>query len=256
MTNRIRQLIFGFMEPKALRRSPGGDFLELPEGRVALRFRRNRRARRYILRLDADGAVLVTVPGGGTLRDARSFAQSRLGWIVEQRERFDQRDRARRAEAARRLVWFRGKREQVAPGWEDSRPVWRIGEMLLPRTNGGITPDNFRDMVEADLRAIATEELRARTHELAEEHGISIRRVTVRSQRSRWGSCSATGTISLNWRLIQTPAFVRDYIIFHELVHRLEMNHSHRFWREVERVCPGWKRAEAWLKKHGTELIE
>jgi len=253
---KLRQLNFGFMEPKPLRRSPGLECVELPGARVPLRFRRNRRARRYILRLDRDGAVLVTVPGGGNLRDARSFAHSRRDWILEQREHYDQRDRARRQEAARRLVWFRGRRERVAAGWENSEPVWRMGDWMIPRTYAGVTPENFREMVEADLRAVAAEELRERTRELAEKNGISIKRVTVRSQHSRWGSCSATGTISLNWRLIQTPAHVRDYIILHELVHRREMNHSRRFWREVERVCPTWKRAEAWLKKHGNELID
>ncbi|MEM1058906.1 MAG: SprT family zinc-dependent metalloprotease [Verrucomicrobiota bacterium] len=254
--NKLRQLIFGFMEPKPLRRSPGLECLELPVGRVPLRFRRNRRARRYILRLDRDGAVLVTVPGGGNRRDARSFAHSRRDWILEQRQHFAQRDKARRREAVQRLVWFRGKRERVAADWEKSEPVWRIGEWLIPRTYAGITLDNFRALVETDLRAVAADELRARTHALAETHGVSVRRVTVRSQRSRWGSCSATGTISLNWRLIQTPAHVRDYIILHELVHRREMNHSARFWREVARVCPQWKRAESWLKKHGHELID
>jgi len=74
--------------------------------------------------------------------------------------------------------------------------------------------------------------------------------VSVRNQRSRWGSCSRHGTISLNWRLVQTPTFVRDYIILHELAHLKEMNHSKRFWREVARLCPDFGRAERWLKEH------
>jgi hypothetical protein len=72
----------------------------------------------------------------------------------------------------------------------------------------------------------------------------------VRSQKSRWGSCSRRGTISLNWRLIQTPAFVSDYICLHELMHLRQMNHSPRFWREMERVCPDYRMAERWLKEH------
>jgi predicted metal-dependent hydrolase len=89
-----------------------------------------------------------------------------------------------------------------------------------------------------------------RTWELASLHKVMISRVTVRSQRSRWGSCSIKKTISLNWRLIQTPGFVADYIILHELMHLREMNHSRRFWRHVEQVCPDYARAEAWLKAH------
>jgi hypothetical protein len=76
----------------------------------------------------------------------------------------------------------------------------------------------------------------------------------VRNQRSRWGSCSRRRTISLNWRLIQTPAFVRDYIILHELMHLREMNHSARFWRQVEIVCPDYRNAEHWLKQHSRML--
>jgi predicted metal-dependent hydrolase len=86
--------------------------------------------------------------------------------------------------------------------------------------------------------------------ELAEIHGLRITRVSVRNQRSRWGSCSRRGTISLNWRLIQTPPWVRDYIILHELAHTLQMNHSPRFWREVKRLCPEYHVAEAWLGQH------
>ena len=74
--------------------------------------------------------------------------------------------------------------------------------------------------------------------------------MTVRNQRSRWGSCSRRGTISLNWRLVQTPDLVRDYIIHHELMHLREMNHSARFWARVEEVCPGWREAERWLKRN------
>ncbi len=95
-------------------------------------------------------------------------------------------------------------------------------------------------------------ELVPRTLELAQQHQLRVTRVTVRNQRSRWGSCSARGTISLNWRLIQTPLFVRDYIILHELMHLREMNHSARYWRCVEEVCPDYRTAEAWLKaNHG-----
>ena len=83
---------------------------------------------------------------------------------------------------------------------------------------------------------------------------IRVQRVTVRNQRSRWGSCSRRGTISLNWRLVQTPEFVRDYIVLHELAHLREMNHSPRFWREVARLCPNFAEAEKWLKANAALL--
>jgi predicted metal-dependent hydrolase len=89
---------------------------------------------------------------------------------------------------------------------------------------------------------------------LAAQHQLTVQRVAVRNQRSRWGSCSRRGTLSLNWRLIQTPPFVLDYIILHELMHLRQMNHSPRYWGEVKRVCPQYQTAERWLKEHSTLL--
>ena len=105
------------------------------------------------------------------------------------------------------------------------------------------------------LRRLAAKELPARVIELAAPHNFPVRRVTVRNQRSRWGSCSRRGTISLNWRLVQTPLSVRDYLILHELAHLREMNHSRRFWNEVTRLCPNFREAERWLKQHSGLLV-
>jgi len=90
--------------------------------------------------------------------------------------------------------------------------------------------------------------------ELAVCQQLDVRRVSVRNQRTRWGSCSRRGTISLNWRLLQAPPSVRDYIILHELMHLREMNHSPRFWRQVESVCPDFLQAERWLKQNSRLL--
>lgn len=123
---------------------------------------------------------------------------------------------------------------------------WRASLSIAPSV-----PVDLRPAIEKHLRQLASRELPLRVAELAREHGFQVHRVTVRNQRSRWGSCSKRGTVSLNWRLIQTPLFVRDYIILHELAHLKEMNHSRRFWREVARLCPDFARAERWLKEHG-----
>ncbi|HEY5550380.1 MAG TPA: SprT family zinc-dependent metalloprotease, partial [Opitutaceae bacterium] len=115
-------------------------------------------------------------------------------------------------------------------------------------------PDDLRPAIEAYFKRIAKVELAARAWELAATHGIRIRCVSIRSQRTRWGSCSAKGTISLNWRLVQAPPEVADYVVLHELAHTLHMNHSTRFWRAVAELCPGWRDAERWLKANGPAL--
>jgi hypothetical protein len=102
--------------------------------------------------------------------------------------------------------------------------------------------------VERELRKRAAHELPARLRELAAQHGFTVKAVTVRAQRTRWGSCSPTGRISLNWRLVQLPPSVSDYVLLHELAHLTYLNHSARFWKEVDRICPWYREARAWLR--------
>ncbi len=86
--------------------------------------------------------------------------------------------------------------------------------------------------------------------------GVSYGRVTIRNQKSRWGSCSAKGNLNFNCLLAKVPEDVRDYVIVHELCHRIEMNHSKRFWKLVENVLPDYQKPRKWLKENGNALIE
>ena len=108
---------------------------------------------------------------------------------------------------------------------------------------------------EPALRTRALRELPPALRLLAVEHGIPVTRISVRNQRSRWGACSSAGAITLNWRLILVPDFVRDYVMLHELMHRRELNHSDRFWRHVRAVCPRHKDARQWLLTEGQRLF-
>ncbi len=103
-------------------------------------------------------------------------------------------------------------------------------------------------------RARAARELPAQLLQLADAHGIRVQRVSVRNQRTRWGSCSRAGSITLNWRLVLVPDFVREYVMLHELMHRRELNHSRRFWRLVAACCPRADEARAWLRTEGKAL--
>lgn len=91
--------------------------------------------------------------------------------------------------------------------------------------------------------------------ELAAEQGLTVTRVSVRNQRSRWGSCSRSGHICLNWRLIEMPDSIRDYVMLHELMHLKRMDHSPGFWKLVKQVCPSFEDARAWLRVHSTTSI-
>ena len=116
-------------------------------------------------------------------------------------------------------------------------------------------PLDLRPAAEAALRQIAIRELIPRLYELAAQHGLTISRAMIRNQSSRWGSCSRAGAIALNFRLVQMPPFVCEYVLLHELMHLRQQNHSARYWRLVEQVCPGYREAERWLRVEGRSLF-
>ena len=113
-------------------------------------------------------------------------------------------------------------------------------------------PSSASPEIERELRGRAKRELPARLLEIAAEHGLSVTRVSVRNQRWRWGSCSRKGHICLNWRLVQMPDSVRDYVMIHELMHIKRMDHSPKFWKLVAGACPDFEVARAWLRAHST----
>jgi len=212
--------------------------------RIPLLLIRNPRARRYLLRLRADGAARVTIPRGGSVSAARAFVQRCTPWLEQQLRQLESQPNQPEVWRVGSEVLVRGAMLRI----ESDETGWIC--LGIERIKNTCPDADLRPAVEHHLRKLATRELPVRLLELAAQHGLSVRRVSVRNQRTRWGSCSRRGTISLNWRLIQTPEFVRDYILLHELAHLIEMNHSDRFWRQVARLCQDYRSAEAWLKRN------
>ena len=218
----------------------------LGNGQIPVALIHNERARRYVLRLRPDGSARVTIPRGGSIAEARRFAERNAAWL----ERAQQRARSARPKewTIGTEIHFGGELVTIKPG-ENGHVLFGTETIKVKE------PDSdLRRAIERHLWKMAANEFPPRVIEQAAVHKLNVRRVTVRNQKSRWGSCSQRGTISLNWRLVQTPQFVRDYVILHELMHLRQMNHSVRFWREVESVCPDYKAAESWLKHNSTLL--
>lgn len=105
------------------------------------------------------------------------------------------------------------------------------------------------------LAEVARQDLPRRAARFAPLVGVSYGRITIRAQKSRWGSCSSKGNLNFNCLLMLCPEDVRDYVVVHELCHRKEMNHSDRFWRELARVLPDYEKQRKWLKTNGSGLI-
>ena len=214
---------------------------------VPLRLVRHPRARRYLLRLLADGSARVTIPRGGSALEAGRFAARQTAWLEAQLLKLQNTPRAQTDWVVGGPILFRGEKFTLAspaPGMiQWSTELVRAGEGT-----------SLRQAIQMHLHRLAARELPPRVHELAREHQVVVNRVSIRNQRSRWGSCSRHGTISLNWRLIHLPGFVRDYVILHELMHRRQLNHSAKFWQEVAGVCPEYQKAENWLKQNAALL--
>lgn len=171
---------------------------------LELYYIRHRKARRYVLRVDSDGRVRVTIPRGGSRREADEFAQRQIAWIRQQQAR---------------------------------------------RTPPTHTADDVRR-----LRQLARHVLPPRLMELAAHHQLTVTRVSIRNQRSRWGSCGRDGHVCLNWRLVQMPDWVRDYVLIHELMHLRRMDHSPQYWALVAAACPEYQAARQWLRANGRGL--
>jgi predicted metal-dependent hydrolase len=248
VTSEDQQDLFGSFAPQAgVHHPPPADPRSTVEADIV--FKRSHLARSYRLTLRRDGVAVATIPARGSEREARRFVEQHREWLERARER--QRRRPRSAEIwtpGTRVLW-RGEMAEIRVALPGPKPQVCLAADLfrVPALEGDLRPT-----LEAHFARRAKIELPARAWELAAITGVEVKQVTVRNQRSRWGSCSANGTISLNWRLVQTPEFVRDYIVYHELMHLREMNHSARFWARVEEVCPAWRDAEHWLKRNGS----
>jgi predicted metal-dependent hydrolase len=218
---------------------------------------RHPRARRYVLRLTPDGTPRVTIPRWGSKREALVFLDSQREWVARERLRQAERARARPAREwiEGRTILLEGRAIALRQAVNRRAGVVETEGVLhvTPRQRDG---DDLRPVAMAWMVARAKRVLPARLVELAARFDLTVTEVSVRNQRARWGSCATGGRISLNWRLVQTPDAVRDYVLIHELMHLRQPNHSARFWALVARACPGYQVSRRWLREHEAALLD
>lgn len=162
-----------------------------------------------------DGSILVRAPFRASAEEIGNFVCSHKSWVEKQRIRI------RKRAAGIRLA--------------DQNPL---------------SPEDIRLLADQALR-----ELPPRIAAYAGQMGVTYGRVTIRNQKTRWGSCSSKGNLNFNCLLMLTPREVQDYVIVHELSHRKEMNHSPKFWEVVEEVLPDYKKRRNWLRENGSVII-
>ncbi|MEX0348954.1 MAG: M48 family metallopeptidase [Paracoccaceae bacterium] len=210
---------------------------------VPLLLRRSARARRISLRISQlDGRVTLTLPNGVPEREALDFARSKEGWI---RDHINARpDQVRVLPGAQIPVEGRMRRIVAAPG---RRVALCEDEIAVPAGAEARRLQRY-------LRELARDRLVAASDHYAQALGRGYARITLRDTRSRWGSCSSQGALMYSWRLILAPPTVLRYVAAHEVSHLAEMNHSARFWAQVERIHGPYDTPRRWLREEGGAL--
>jgi predicted metal-dependent hydrolase len=220
---------------------------------LPLTLKRNARARRIILRLDRSGrGVQITLPLRASRLKALDFAKSHSDWIKSRIAKVPERI----AFAPGAVIPLRGVPHEIR-----HVPTLRAALRVSPSDGPGLgiieiggEASQLARRCRDWLKVQAKNDLMAASAAHAEAMGTSFRKVAVRDQTSRWGSCSTTGQLSYSWRLILAPPFVLDYVTAHEVAHLKHMNHGVRFWTLVKRHCPDLDRARAWMRANGRRL--
>ncbi len=164
-----------------------------------------------------DGSVIVRAPLSCSKKRAEAFVLEKMAWIEKAQKRMAER--------------------RAMAGSEATEPLFMKAEL-------------------AALKKQAKKALPPMVAQIAEEIGVTYGTISIRAQKTRWGSCSSKGNLNINCLLMLLPESIQRYVVVHELCHRKEMNHSQAFWREVERYCPGYREDRAELRRVGRGLLE
>lgn len=230
---------------------PTSTIIEIDGEAVSVRVRVNARARSYRLSLPDNRAPVLTLPPHGKWSEAEAFLLRQHNWLAARLKRAPQASVFADGGVVplrgvdHRIIGTGKLRGRVELAEDDGEMVLLVpGEVAHQARR---LTDWLKDEAHADLSI--------RSHYHAERLGVSVKSIKMRSQASRWGSCSSSGNINYNWRLVLAPPFVLDYVAAHEVAHLVEMNHSAAFWATVERTLPDMERGRAWLKAHGRQLM-
>ena len=228
--------------------APIAETVHLPHGPTPVLWRRSARARRVSLRIDPRAsAVIVTLPARAGRSQGLRLLQDNAGWVG-----------TKLAALPPALVFAEGARIPIGSDVYSVRHVaggrggaWLDGAEILVAGDPAFLPRRVRDLLQAE----AKRRLGALVREVAEPTGLKPARLAIRDTSSRWGSCTADGTVMFSWRLVLAPPSVQHYVVVHELAHLRHMNHGPHFWALVTALAPEMRGCIAWLKANGAGLM-
>ncbi|MHB8240778.1 MAG: M48 family metallopeptidase [Solirubrobacteraceae bacterium] len=208
--------------------------------------RRSARARRVRVNVHAHSGVEVVLPARAPERAAAVAVSELRPWI--ERRLDEAREALARVAARAGTVPYLGTSLELVPEPGRAR-VHREGERLL------VPAEDPRPALERFFRRSARSEIAPRLDRATALAGSTYTGLDIRGQRTRWASCSASGRMSFNWRLLLAPEHVLEYVVWHEVCHLEILDHSPRFWALVEQRWPGYREDRAWLSRHGATLV-
>lgn len=222
--------------------------------------RRSDRAKRITLRVLPGARLELVVPARVSTPPLEPLLRRHAVWIGRALDRVAARQVSSAGPVAGEMVPFEGRayRLVVAPGHAARLAValdHLAGTLTIALPAARCSPTDLADALERWYRARAGDALAERVAVRAADLGVSVGRLTIRDQRTRWGSCSSRGNLNFSWRIILAPPPVLDYLAVHELAHLAEPNHGPGFWALVERHCPAFRAHRAWLRQHGPDLM-
>lgn len=173
--------------------------------------------RSFAIEIGMDKKIKVRVPRRASKAQIEEMLKAKHDWILKTLDKIEQRNTAEARE------------------YEEAKPL---------------SSEEVKK-----LKKEARNHLASLTEYWAEKIGVSYGRISIRGQKTRWGSCSSKGNLNYNYLLMLCPDEVAEYVVIHELCHRIHMNHSKDFWNKIEAFCPNYKQARKWLKQNGNRLI-
>ncbi len=238
--------------------------LDHKEHQITYRWRKSTRATRFRVTVGPRGVEVIT-PGSAAQRDAERFLRLNADWVLAQQERIQTLESRRRPPGAAMAkkkpgtVLMEGKEFRLELCEDTNRKsrtsVEQAGGIFRVKYPPG-NPGGAEDALEGYLNKKAREMIPARVEVLSGRVGKKPKKITIRSQKARWGSCSSRGTLSFNWRLVMVPPEILDYVILHELVHFEEPNHSLRFWKKLAALDPDCQQHRRWLRENQSYLYD
>lgn len=218
--------------------------------------RKSKRAKHLLLHIDCNAALEVVVPFRRkiTLKQIEKFLLEKRCWILRNLQKAE--EIARKASRRRNFLLFLGREvpiEIIESKRKRATAIPRTGKLIVKIPIG--RKELVAKAIQRFYKKHASKIITHLAEKKAREMNVSFSHISVRSQKTLWGSCSPRKVLSFNWRLIAAPQVVVEYIIVHELAHLKHRNHSKAFWRTVQKYCPEYKKHERWLRKNG-DLIK